>query len=103
MVALDIKELWAKFEAQGEKKVREGLAMQWYGQPDSYKERLALDWLREKELARADEAARRIEASVAQQIEIARSSKNATWTAAVAAIIAAVVAIISAIVAVRAT
>jgi len=98
---MDINEERAKFEAKGEKKVREDLAMQRYGQPDTYKERLALDWLREKDVARVEDAAKRSEQSVARQIEIARSTKNATWAAAAAAIIAAVVAIISAIVAVN--
>jgi hypothetical protein len=44
VVQMDVNEERAKFEAKGEKKVREDLAMQRYGQPDTYKERVALDW-----------------------------------------------------------
>lgn len=95
---LDKEQLWSQFAAAGEDKVRENIIAQRYGQSDSYKERFALEWLREKEQERVANAARRAEELIAEQIEIARSVKNATWVAASAAIIAAIIAVVSAIV-----
>ena len=56
----------------------------------------ALRWIEEIDRASAEESERRKNASIAEQINIARSAKNAAWTAAVAAIIAANIAIIGA-------
>jgi hypothetical protein len=56
----------------------------------------ALRWIEEIDRASAEESERRKDASIAEQINIARSAKNAAWAAAIAAIIAATIAIIGA-------
>jgi hypothetical protein len=52
----------------------------------------ALRWIEEIDRASAEESERRKYASIAAQIDIARSAKNAAWTAAIAAITAAIIA-----------
>jgi len=92
-------EQFAHFETMGVAHVRD-MALQWQGPMQA----LAYKWLRRK-----DQEARRLnEASQAEQIEIARSAKDAAWEAAraakiankiaVAALIAAAVAIIVSII-----
>src|ERR1700730_1712488 len=56
----------------------------------------ALRWIEELDRASAEESEQHKNASIAEQIRIARSAKNAAWTAAIAAIIAAIIAIIGA-------
>lgn len=53
-------------------------------------------WIEAIDRASVEESERRKDASIAEQINIARSAKNAAWTAAIAAIIAATIAIIGA-------
>jgi hypothetical protein len=53
-------------------------------------------WIEAIDRASIEESERRKDASIAEQINIARSAKNAAWTAAMAAIIAAIIAIIGA-------
>jgi hypothetical protein len=50
-------------------------------------------WVEAIDRDSAEESERRKNASIAEQIRIARSAKNAAWTAAIAAIIAAIIAI----------
>lgn len=52
-------------------------------------------WLGESERQSSLNAEARKEASSREQIEIARSAKNAAWAAAIAAIIAAIAAVVS--------
>ena len=87
------------FERDGEDAVRHNLALGRYGEE---RRRLAQEWIRRKEATRAD-------ASNSEQIEIARSAKEAAWEAARAANIAntiakaaLVIAIIAAITAIGA-
>ncbi len=73
------------FEGDGEDVVRKNLALNLY-QPK--KAALAREWLLRKDQSRKD-------ASISEQIRIARSAKNAAWMAATAAIIAAICAAIA--------
>lgn len=50
-------------------------------------------WIAAIDRSSAENSERRKNASIAEQIRIARSAKNAAWTAAIAAIIAAIIAI----------
>ena len=77
---------YADFERDGEQAVRDNLARGAYMEPRA---NLARAWLQRNGGAKND-------AFAAEQIQIARSSKNAAWTAAVAAIVAALIATISA-------
>jgi hypothetical protein len=52
----DKQTLWAKFEADGESKVREKLTMGLYGEQ---KAKFAKEWLREREAAQAGDATTR--------------------------------------------
>lgn len=87
---LEKETLYVEFEADGEDKVRENIATQQYGQPNSYKEKLARDWLRRKD----DE---RLETRIRAQTSIAQSSKRAARNSAVAAWVAAIAAAIVAL------
>jgi hypothetical protein len=89
---LDKEKLYADFEIAGEDKVRENIAISNYGPPNSYKEKLAWEWLRRQEDSR-------VETRVRAQTKSADSSKNAAWVAAIAAVIAAIFAIASSILA----
>jgi hypothetical protein len=94
---------WLELAAEGEAKVRANLLAQRYGPPNSNKERFAKEWLREQEQeraraeSRAHDATQRAESMIAKQIEVARSVRNATWAAAIVALISAIAAVISAI------
>jgi hypothetical protein len=83
-------ELWAQLEALGEPVVRERALMGHWGDAGivGSKRPLVEEWLRLREEARR-------EASSREQILIARSAKNAAWTAAIAATIAAIITIVS--------
>lgn len=70
------------FEELGEAKVRQRLALKDFGDIEM---RLAPEWLREKEEDRARLQAERSDASQVEQIDIARSAKDAAWAAAEAA------------------
>lgn len=83
---------WREFEELGEMKVRQNLATHVYGEDN---QRMAREWLAHKDQVRASEASRLNEASSREQIDIARSAKNAAWTAAIAAAIAAICATIA--------
>jgi hypothetical protein len=77
MSEVNEKELFAELEALGEAEVRIGVAKHIYG--NATRKRLLVDeWLRSKERTRA-------EASASEEIEIARSAKDAAWEAAEAA------------------
>lgn len=78
------EQFWAKLEELGEDVVRERIIAKIY---DDVRRGLAEEWLRLREESRR-------EASSAEQMRIARSAKNAAWTAAISAIIAAICAII---------
>ena len=81
--------LWPELEALGEEEVRLRLASNVYIGDE--RERVE-KWLRQKDQSLAEE---RKEASNREQVNIARSTKNAAWAAAIAAIIAAIAAIIA--------
>lgn len=84
--------LWAEFDKIGEEAVRERITLRIYsGDALHFTE----EWLRRKETARQSSLAERKEASSREQINIARSAKNAAWAAAIAAAIAIIVSIIS--------
>ena len=74
-----------QFEGSDEKTVRGNLAR---GAYSGNRAKLAQAWLQQKDQVKNDDLA-------AEQIQIARSSKNAAWIAAVAAILAALMAAIS--------
>ena len=82
---LETENLYIEFEAAGEDKVRENIATQRYGPPNSYKEKLAWEWLRQKD----DE---RLETRIRAQTKIADSSRRAAWISTAAAWIAAIAA-----------
>jgi hypothetical protein len=73
---LDKKDLWAKFEADGEAKVHENLAMGRYGEQ---KAKFANAWLREKESERAKQVEQRKEKTTT-------SSNRAAWMVAIGTI-----------------
>jgi hypothetical protein len=68
---------YAQLEEDGEEKVRDNLLSKRYGDV-SNKKAFAEEWLAQRERARN-------EASQSEQIEIARSAKDAAWEAAAAA------------------
>lgn len=76
---------YGDFDRDGEEAVRNRVALHQYNEK---KHALALEWLRKRDQERSD-------ASMAEQITLARSAKNAAWAAAIAAIIAAIAAIIA--------
>lgn len=78
----------AELEGLGEKEVRLRLARGEYGGTASWRRDSVEKWLEAKGHERAD-------ASMREQIELARSAKNAAWAAAIAAIIAAISAVIA--------
>lgn len=82
---LEKEKLYVEFEAAGEDKVRENIATQRYGQPNSYKEKLAWEWLRRKQ----DD---RLETRIRTQTKIAQSSKRTAGISALAAWVAAIAA-----------
>jgi len=90
----DRRALFAEFEKLGEPEVRRRHTSGEYDHSPAFKQ-AASQWLLPKEEA---ERSRR-DASQVEQIEIARSAKNAAWAAAIAAIVAAIVAIIAALIA----
>jgi hypothetical protein len=92
---VDEAEIIAELKKWGEENVRNLLAANQlslvYHDP-------ALSWIEEIDRASAEESERRKDASIAAQIDIARSAKNAAWAAAIAAITAAIIAIIGAVI-----
>ena len=84
-------EFFAELETTGELQVRTNIAQKYYGFHNG-KMQLAEEWLRIKDQDRRDSADAREEAARREQINIARSAKNAAWVAAIAAIIAAICA-----------
>lgn len=87
-----VSERWKKFEELGEEKVRQQPAHESIG---ANHERAAREWLSYKERLRESSDSERNSASNLEQLRIARSAKNAAWTAAIAATIAAICAAIS--------
>jgi hypothetical protein len=81
-------ELFTEFERDGEALVRQRLIIEHYGPPGAYRRGFAEEWLRLREELRR-------QASNLEQINIARSAKNAAWAAAIAAILAAICAVIA--------
>lgn len=73
---------WQRFEQDGERKVRQNLASHVYGEDNG---NMARAWLDHKVRERAEEAERRAQASSEEQLDIARSAKDAAWAAAEAA------------------
>jgi hypothetical protein len=70
-----MEELFRHFESRGEQHVRDNLAA---GHYVGFKRKCAVEWLERFERLRAD-------ASHSEEIEIARSAKDAAWDAAAAA------------------
>jgi hypothetical protein len=90
---MNINQFRAKLEAEGFETVKLRLQDQ-NNYTDNYRA-AAIAWVGEIEAQRGkDEEALR-EASRREQMEIARSAKNAAWAAAIAAIIAAIAAVVS--------
>jgi hypothetical protein len=91
---------FAELEQLGEDEVRARVASGIYSSI-SPKKGLAEDWLLRKRQSREAEAERRRDASNSEQMCIARSAKNAAWTAATAAIIAAICAVVAIVIALQ--
>jgi len=72
------EEFWAKLDATGEEQIRLNLGRDVYGMPKAAHHVWATEWLRQHDQARSD-------ASHSEQIDIARSAKDAAWSAANAA------------------
>jgi hypothetical protein len=85
-IVIELEELG---EAEVRRRLNSNLFSLVYDEP-------ARRWIDAIDLASAEESERRKNASVEEQIRIARSAKNAAWTAAIAAIIAAIIAIVGA-------
>lgn len=85
-------EVWAKYDAIGEDEVRKRIVSKNYAGQNLA---LAQEWLRRKDQERAEVESSRKDASNREQINIARSAKNAAWIAAIAAIVAAIAAVIA--------
>ena len=75
----------AGFAAEGEATVRSRVGMGHHSPYNAEHRALAVVWLDEMDRARDAEAAAHNDASQAEQIEIARSAKDAAWAAAEAA------------------
>lgn len=88
-MVVDEAEILAELKKWGEENVRNLLAT---NQLSLVYHDSALRWIEEIDRASAEESERRKNASIATQIDIARSAKNAAWVAAIAAIIAAIIA-----------
>jgi hypothetical protein len=82
----------ARYEEMGEAKVREMLGL---GHLDGRGRLPALEWLRKKDEARADQERAARDAASAEDRRTARSAKNAAWAAAIAAIVAAIAAVVT--------
>jgi len=100
------EEFWAELDEVGETEVRVRLATKIYGDINN-KGSLAREWLMRKDQARESARELRNEASRVEQIDIARSAKDAAWAAARAAekantraTIALIIATISTIIAI---
>jgi hypothetical protein len=89
-MSVDKEKLWASLEVAGERKVRENLAHGIYGER---KKRLVEEWLRQTGEAHSEAQQERVNNLHTDEINIARSAKNAAWVAAGAAVIAALAAI----------
>ena len=89
-------ELFARFEELGEAVVQENLET---GLFQGDKATFATLWLSFRVQSRSDAREAQRDITSAAQIRIARSAKNAAWTAAIAATAAAVIAIVSAVIA----
>ncbi|HWA69008.1 MAG TPA: hypothetical protein VG821_04140 [Rhizomicrobium sp.] len=83
---------YKQFEAEGEDRVRENLALGRYGSKSRIG--LATRWLEMKDQSRLSDSERERRSERAEERRIARSAKNAAWIAAIAAMIAAICAII---------
>ncbi|HEY7301598.1 MAG TPA: hypothetical protein VH684_27215 [Xanthobacteraceae bacterium] len=88
------EEFWAELDEIGEDEVRVRLATKYYSDVNE-RGPLAREWLQRRELSRAAEVERSREASSLEHMRIARSAKNAAWTAAIAAMIAAMFAAVA--------
>lgn len=87
-------QFWAELDTAGEHVVRERVIGKVYGAGNS-KLALAEEWLRVREVARADAQAQAAHNVALENLRTAKSAKNAAWVAAASA----VVAIISSLVA----
>ncbi len=74
--------MWDDFEKLGIEQVRKNLGTNVW---DHNKKDVAREWLTFKAQEQAEESERRNEASRSEQMEIARSAKDAAWAAADAA------------------
>jgi hypothetical protein len=92
------EDFFAELEKLGVDEVRVRLATKIYSDVNN-KATLAREWLMRKDQSRAAETERKRDDSSAEQIRIARSAKNAAWTAAIAAIVAAIIAAVAAVIA----
>jgi hypothetical protein len=76
-------DVWfAEFEALGEEEIRKKVGL---GRYSPQHQQAAEEWLRQLDQARSEERERRNDESQSEQIEIARSAKEAAWAAARAA------------------
>ena len=93
MTDIDRDKFFAELEELGEEEVRiRYTSARVYG---AGKANLVKAWLNKKDQERAASEEARNDDSNREQINIARSAKNAAWAAAIAAIIAAICAIIA--------
>lgn len=91
-MAVDKKDFYNDLEQSGEDYVRESLRL---GRYQGRKAQLAQLWLEGREKTRLANDIETSKEANRDQIDIARSAKNAAWVAAIAAIMAVIAAIIS--------
>jgi hypothetical protein len=82
------EELWAKFDALGEDKVRENLAAKRYGERN---EPMAREWLRQQEAKRANESTKRSDNVQERQIKSSGWLNVATWSLVAVTLIGALI------------
>ena len=81
------EQFWAELDEAGEATVRERVITRRYGSGNN-KLQLAEEWLRLKDVVRSEKTTR-------EQLRISRSSRNAAWVAASAAVIAVVISVVA--------
>ena len=92
MASADPDELWANLEQLGEKEVRRKVLLNAYG-PN--KRPAVQAWLQSKEAERAQDRDSKDQAQRSDELGILRSTKNAAWVAAVAALLSMISAAIA--------
>ena len=91
MALVDPKDLWPELDAQGEAEVRRKLVLNAYGHS---KLPAVQEWLRVKELERQELAQRHDQGLRKDELHVLRSTKNAAWIAAIAALLSMIFAAI---------